>query len=101
MFLQGPIPEVLMPPGVDLAQLGEIGLRILGLPENDAREFAKKVDWHTTLVVPVPPMATRFRQVIVGGSQGVDPGWWRQARWSSIRMVGWSSRSATSLPPTR
>lgn len=72
MFLQGPIPEVLMPQGVDLAQLGEIGLRILGLPANDAREFAKKVDWHTTLVVPVPPMATRFRQVIVGSSQGVE-----------------------------
>ena len=72
MFLQGPIPEVLMPQGVDLAELGEIGLRILGLPETDAREFAKKVDWHTTLVVPVPPSASRFRQVLVGTSQGVE-----------------------------
>jgi hypothetical protein len=72
VLMQGPIPEVLLPAGVDLAQLGEIGLRILGLPANDAREFAQKVDWHTTLVVPVPPTASRFRQVVVGGSQGVE-----------------------------
>ena len=71
-LMQGPIPQVLMPAGVDLAQLGEIGLRMMGLPATDAREFAKKVDWNTTLVVPVPPMATRFRQVAVGGSQGVE-----------------------------
>jgi hypothetical protein len=71
-LMQGPIPEVLMPAGVDLAQLGEIGLRMMGLPAVEAREFAKKVDWNTTLVVPVPPTATRFRQVLVGGSQGVE-----------------------------
>lgn len=70
-MMQGPIPEVLMPAGVDLAQLGEIGLRMMGLPAPEAREFAKKVDWKTTLVVPVPPTATRFRQVVVGTSQGV------------------------------
>jgi len=71
VFMQGPIPEVLMPAGVDLAQLGEIGLRMMGMPAPDAREFAKKVDWNTTLVVPVPPTATRFRQVVVGSGQGV------------------------------
>ncbi|HEV8394533.1 MAG TPA: hypothetical protein VGQ37_09680 [Vicinamibacterales bacterium] len=71
-FMQGPIPEVLLPAGVDLAQLGEIGLRMMGLPAAEAREFAKKVDWKTTLVVPVPPTATRFRQVLVGSSQGVE-----------------------------
>jgi hypothetical protein len=72
LLMQGPIPEVLMPAGVDLAQLGEIGLRMMGLSAPDAREFAKKVDWNTTLVVPVPPTATRFRQVLVGSSQGVE-----------------------------
>jgi hypothetical protein len=71
-LMQGPIPEVLLPAGVDLAQLGEIGLRMMGLPEADAREFARKVDWKTTLVVPVPPMASSFRQVLIGSSQGVE-----------------------------
>ena len=72
VVMQGPIPEVLMPAGVDLAQLGEIGLRMLGLPAEEARLFAGKVDWKTTLVVPVPPSATRFRQVLVGSSRGVE-----------------------------
>jgi hypothetical protein len=71
-LMQGPTPEILMPAGVDLAQLGEIGLRVLGLPATEAREFASKVDWRTTFVVPVPPMATRFRQVLVGSSRGVE-----------------------------
>jgi hypothetical protein len=72
VFMQGPIPEVLMPAGVNLAQLGEIGLRMMGLPAEEARVFAGKVDWTTTLVVPVPPSATRFRQVLVGSSRGVE-----------------------------
>ena len=71
-LIQGPMPEILMPAGVDLAQLGEIGLRVLGLPAAEAREFAQKVDWRTTFVVPVPPAATRFRQVLVGSSRGVE-----------------------------
>jgi len=70
-FIQGPMPEVLMPAGVDLAQLGEIGLRVLGMPADEARTFAKSVDWRTTFLVPVPPMATRFRQTLVGASRGI------------------------------
>jgi hypothetical protein len=71
-LMQGPMPEVLLPAGVDLAQLGEIGLRVLGMPAEEARQFAQSVDWRTTLVVPVPPMASRFRQVLVGANRGVE-----------------------------
>ena len=69
--MQGPMPEVLMPAGVDLAQLGEIGLRVLGMPADEARTFANSVDWRTTFLVPVPPMATRFRQTLVGSNRGI------------------------------
>jgi hypothetical protein len=72
VFVQGPMPEVLMPAGVDLAQVGEIGLRVLGMPATEARDFAKSVDWRSTFLVPVPPMATRFRQVLVGADRGVE-----------------------------
>ena len=95
-FIQGPMPEVLLPAGVDLSQLGEIGLRVLGMPADEARAFSKSVDWRTTFLVPVPPMATRFRQVLVGSSPGVaiegpiiDPdtkverGNWNLLLWSS------------------
>jgi hypothetical protein len=68
---QALVPAVELPAGVDLALLGEIGLRVLGLPAAEAHRFAQGIDWHTTLLVPVPPIATSFKQVDIGGSQGV------------------------------
>jgi hypothetical protein len=69
--MQAAKPEVLLPSDVDLPALGEIGLRILGLPPGEAREFAQAIDWQSTLLVPVPPAATSFRQVDVNGAGGV------------------------------
>jgi hypothetical protein len=70
-LMQAAKPEVLLPAGVNLPALGEIGLRILGLPVGEARQFAQAIDWQSTLLVPVPPAATSFRQVDVNGAQGV------------------------------
>lgn len=70
-FFQARSPEVTMPAGVDSAALGEIGLRILGLPREDARQFARVIDWNTTLLVPVPSTAGSFKQVDIAGNPGV------------------------------
>jgi hypothetical protein len=64
-------PEVALPPGADLRQLGEIGLRILGLDADEARKVAGSIDWKNTLVVPVPTTAESFRQVHVNGHPGL------------------------------
>ena len=64
-------PEVGLPPGADLKQLGEIGLRILGLDADEARRVAAGIDWKSTLVVPVPTSAQSFRQVEVNGKKGL------------------------------
>ena len=64
-------PEVTLPPGVDLSRLGEIGLRLLGLPPEDAHRLAGRIDWRSTLVVPVVSSATTFLQVDVNGAKGV------------------------------
>jgi len=64
-------PEVGLPPGADLRQLGEIGLRILGLDANEARKVAGSIDWKSTLIVPVPATAESFRQVQVNGHPGL------------------------------
>src|SRR5262245_30379625 len=64
-------PEVSMPTGVDLKQLGEIGLRILGLDANEAGRVAASVDWRSTLIVPVPTTAASFSQVDVNGHRGL------------------------------
>jgi len=71
-FMQAQTPEVLLPGSVDLKVLGEIGLRVLGLPATEAHQFAQAIDWHTTLLVPVPPAATSFKQVNINGAQGVE-----------------------------
>jgi hypothetical protein len=70
-FIQARVPHVALPAGIDVRALGEIGLRILGLGPAEARQFAQAIDWHSTLVVPVPPNASSFRQVKIGGHSGV------------------------------
>ncbi len=70
-LFQARVPQVTLPTSVDLAALGEIGLRILGLSPDDARQFARAIDWHTTLLVPVPPGVSSFRQVTIGGRPGI------------------------------
>jgi hypothetical protein len=70
-FFQAPSPEITMPAGVDSSVLGEIGLRVLGVPKDTARQFAAAIDWNTTLIVPVPPTAQSFRQIEIGGQPGV------------------------------
>lgn len=70
-FLQGRSPIVTLPPGLDLPSLGEIGLRLLGLDSGEAHRLAQTIDWHSTLLVPVPANATSFRQVDVRGNRGL------------------------------
>lgn len=70
-LVQSRSPEVGMRSGVDLKQLGEVGLRILGLDAGEARRVAQSIDWHSTLVVPVPVGASEFREVTVRGNKGL------------------------------
>lgn len=72
-FLQAPSPEVALP-DVDLAALGEIGLRILGLAPREARQLAHGIDWTTTVLVPLPPRAQSFRRLDVNGHPGIAVG---------------------------
>jgi len=70
-LVQSRSPDVSLPVGVDLARLGEMGLRILGLDASEARRLANSVDWRSTLLVPVPANASSFRQVTVQGNPGL------------------------------
>jgi len=70
-LVQGRSPEVSLPAGLDLERLGEIGLRIAGLDAGEARRFARSIDWHTTLVMPVPLDAASFTEVSVHGQRGL------------------------------
>jgi hypothetical protein len=70
-LLQARSPEVVLPPGTDLSTLGEIGLRMLGVPRDTARQFAKSIDWDSTLIVPLPPTVESFRKVEIAGQPGI------------------------------
>jgi hypothetical protein len=56
---------------VDLPQLGEIALRIVGMAPDEAHRFAQSIDWTSTLLVPVPANASSFREVEVRGTTGL------------------------------
>lgn len=70
-LVQAASPEVELPAGADLARLGEIGLRILGMDAGEARRFARSIDWNGTVIVPVPADAMAFREVEVHGQRGL------------------------------
>jgi hypothetical protein len=71
VLVQSRGPEVALPPGVDLAELGRLGLRMAGMSPEEARLFARAVDWRSTLLVPVPAQGASFREVEVSGQKGL------------------------------
>jgi anti-sigma factor RsiW len=64
-------PTLNTPPGVDLGQVGEAMLELLGLSPAEAQHFAQTIDWSSTLVIPLPTDASSFRDVTVDGAPGV------------------------------
>jgi hypothetical protein len=71
VLLESRSPEVALPEGVDLAELGALGLRMAGMSAREARLFARRIDWRSTLLVPVPAEGGTFREVEVGGARGL------------------------------
>ena len=97
-LLQAASPEISLPQGVHLPEIVEIALRILGMSLDEARQYAYSIDWHGTLLVPVPADVASFREVEVGASRGLlievndqaRPGTSRIPRGEQGSMVLWS-----------
>jgi hypothetical protein len=70
-LLQARSPEVNLPEGVDLARLGTLGLRMAGMSPEEARLFARSIDWRSTVLVPIPMEGGTFREVEVRGRKGL------------------------------
>ncbi len=66
-LVQMPSPVVSAPPEMDLVQLGEVYLQMLGMSKEESASFASSVDWASTFVVPVPRNGTSFTDVTVNG----------------------------------
>lgn len=70
-FVQARSPEVLLPEGVEIEALAEIGLRILGFGAEEAKRFARIIDWRSTMLVPIPSGAAHFKRVDINGNPGL------------------------------
>ncbi|MBN1889771.1 MAG: zf-HC2 domain-containing protein [Thermoflexales bacterium] len=71
VLIQAASPSVDLPPGVDVDKLGEMLLQVWGLPPDEARQAAAKIDWTSTLVIPLPTKFTDHQEVLVGDSPGL------------------------------
>lgn len=63
-------PTVDTPEDVDMAQLAQIALEFSGMSAEEAAAFASKVDWGTTLVIPIPRDISTYSEVSVDGVTG-------------------------------
>jgi len=69
-LMQMQSPTVNAPPDLDINQLGNAFLQILGMDPDEAAQFAAAVDWTSTLVLPVPRSNTTYQDVTVDGVPG-------------------------------
>jgi len=69
-LIQMPSPEVNAPPGLNVSQIGEAYLQLLGMTADEARQFASTVDWTSTFVIPIPRTGTTSQTVSVDGVDG-------------------------------
>jgi hypothetical protein len=71
VFTQIPSPTVRVSDNVNLAELAQKGLEFSGMDRDEAAAFVQKVDWTTTLVVPIPRDQISQAEVAVDGVNGV------------------------------
>jgi hypothetical protein len=64
-------PDITAPDGLDVEQLGQAYLQLLGLSPDEAAAFSAKIDWTATLVVPIPSSEVAYEEVGVDGVTGV------------------------------
>ncbi len=70
-LIQGIAPQVSLPEGVALRDLGRAALRVLGMAPEQADALANQIDWSSTLVFPFPANLSSVRQVSINGAPGL------------------------------
>jgi anti-sigma factor RsiW len=68
---QGHSPNVALPEGVDLAQLGKAALRLLGMTPEQAEATSQGINWNNTLLFPFPKDTSNIREVTINGENGL------------------------------
>jgi len=69
-LLQMPSPQVTIPEGLDLNELGMAFLQMTGMSLEEAQQASQNINWANTLVVPVPVEDADYSTLDVDGVQG-------------------------------
>ena len=93
--IQALSPDVAFPAGLDLAKLAYAGLRVLGMPRDEAYRMSVTIDWRSTLVVPVPSQAGSYRPINVAGNEGLLIEGRESEEGVPPRLLMWSSGGRT------
>ncbi|NDJ34609.1 MAG: hypothetical protein GYB64_08060 [Chloroflexi bacterium] len=80
VITQIPAPQVDAPEGVNMQELGEAMLQLLGMSPEEAARLSRSIDFTTTLVLPIPTASLdSVQEVNVNGTNGLlfnDEGLW-------------------------
>lgn len=66
LLVQMPSPSIEAPAGLPIQKVGETFLQIFGMSAEEAESFSARIDWSTTLVVPVPLGADYIETTVNG-----------------------------------
>ncbi|HLF88959.1 MAG TPA: zf-HC2 domain-containing protein [Anaerolineales bacterium] len=69
LLVQTPSPTIDAPPTLPINEIAQAALQFLGMSAEEAASFSEKIDWTTTLLVPIPTGA-QYREVTVQGVTG-------------------------------
>lgn len=100
-LVQARSPDVALPDGVNLRELGEIGLRVAGMPADEARQFAQSVDWNSTLVIPIPLNTSSFQQTEVRGTTGLLIRTEESGKWFARAQQAVEAEGIPGIDPAR
>jgi hypothetical protein len=70
-LMQMPSPTAEVPDGVDMDALGEAMLIVLGMDSDEAARMSRRIDWTSTLVIPMPVGYGSAEDVEVDGTSGL------------------------------
>jgi hypothetical protein len=85
VVLQMASPTISAPPGLNVAQIGEAYLQLLGMSREDAESFSQNVDWTTTFIIPLPRYSTEYTEIQVDGVTGT----WIKHIYSKLNILMW------------
>jgi hypothetical protein len=66
-FMQMPSPTVEAPVDLNVGQLGQVYLELMGMEPEKAAEFSKTIDWTNTFVLPMPSNFANYQTKMVDG----------------------------------